>query len=63
VANSSIRGWCESTGKEVYPIADKLTITADFGESNGYRRLFSFISQNWRRKPLVSYEVIISLFF
>ena len=24
-------------------------------------RLFSFISQNWRGKPLISYEVIISL--
>jgi hypothetical protein len=24
-------------------------------------RLFSYISQNWRGKPLVSYEVIVSL--
>jgi hypothetical protein len=24
-------------------------------------RLFSFISQNWRGKPLISYEVIVKL--
>ena len=96
-AVASIRGWWESMGKEVYPVADKLMITADSGGSNGYRRrlwktelqafadetglsihvthlppgtskwnkiehrLFSFISQNWRGKPLVSYEVIINL--
>lgn len=96
-AVASIRGWWESMGKEVYPSADKLMITADSGGSNGYRRrlwktelqafadetglsihvthlppgtskwnkiehrLFSFISQNWRGKPLVSYEVIINL--
>jgi len=96
-AVASIRGWWESMGKEVYPVADKLMITADCGGSNGYRRrlwktelqafadetglsihvthlppgtskwnkiehrLFSFISQNWRGKPLVSYEVIINL--
>jgi len=28
---------------------------------NGIRSLFSFISQNWRGKPLISHEVIINL--
>jgi hypothetical protein len=96
-AVASIRGWWENMGKEVYPSADKLMITADGGGSNGYRRrlwktelqsfanetklsiyvthfppgtskwnkiehrLFSFISQNWRGKPLISYEVIVNL--
>ena len=96
-AVASIRGWWENMGKNVYPKANKLMITADSGGSNGYRRrlwktelqafadqmglsihvnhlppgtskwnkiehrLFSFISQNWRGKPLISYEVIISL--
>lgn len=96
-AVASIRGWWGSMGKEVYPDADRLMITADSGGSNGYRRrlwktelqsfadetglsihvthlppgtskwnkiehrLFSFISQNWRGKPLLSYEVIVNL--
>ena len=84
-------------GRERYPEASELTITADCGGSNGNRtrlwktelqrlanqtglqisvchfppgtsrwnkiehRLFSFISHNWRGKPLVSHEVIINL--
>ena len=84
-------------GKERYPKADKLMITADGGGSNGSRlrlwklelqrlanelgisirvshfppgtskwnkiehRLFSFISMNWRGKPLISHEVIVNL--
>ena len=84
-------------GKEVYPLAKRLLITADSGGSNGCRvrlwkielqklgnetglsisvchfppgtskwnkiehRLFSFISQNWRGKPLISHEVIVEL--
>ena len=84
-------------GKNNYPEAKKLLITADSGGSNGYRiklwkvelqkladetglgisichfppgtskwnkiehRLFSFITQNWRGKPLVSHEVIVNL--
>jgi len=84
-------------GKELYPQATELLITADGGGSNSSRsrlwkidlqklsnetgltikvchfppgtskwnkiehRLFSFISQNWRSKPLVSHEVIINL--
>jgi len=96
-AVASIRGWWDRMGKNVYPTAERLMITADGGGSNGYRRrlwktelqsfaddtglhihvhhlppgtskwnkiehcLFSFISMNWRGKPLVSYEVIVSL--
>ena len=84
-------------GKEGYPNATKLLITADGGGSNGSRvrlwktelqrfadesgleisvchfppgtskwnkiehRMFSYISQNWRGRPLVSIETIVNL--
>jgi transposase len=96
-AAASIRGWWQHLGRQRYPEATTLTITADCGGSNGNRsrlwktelqrladetrlqirvchfppgtskwnkiehRLFSFISQNWRGKPLVSLEVIVNL--
>lgn len=96
-AVESIRRWWYEMGKEVYPDAQKLLITADGGGSNGSRvklwkvelqkladetglditvahlppgtskwnkiehKLFSFISQNWRGKPLVSLATIVSL--
>ena len=96
-AVESIRRWWQSMGRQSYPDARRLLITADSGGSNGSRvrlwkwelqglanqtgleisvchfppgtskwnkiehRLFSFISQNWRGKPLVSHEVIINL--
>ena len=96
-AVESIRRWWHSMGKELYPQAKHLMVTADGGGSNGYRiklwkvelqkladetglsiqvchfppgtskwnkiehRLFSFISQNWRGKPLISHEVIVKL--
>ncbi len=96
-AAQSIRRWWESMGREAYPQARKLLITADSGGSNGARvrlwklelqrladetgleisichlppgtskwnkiehRLFSFISQNWRGKPLISHQVIVNL--
>lgn len=96
-AVSTIRRWWFSMGKDLYPEANKLVITADGGGSNGSRvrlwkvelqkladelnfpihvshfppgtskwnkiehRLFSFISMNWRGKPLVSHETIVNL--
>lgn len=96
-AVESIRRWWDLMGKERYPEATRLMITADGGGSNGSRvklwkvelqkfanetglkiqvshfppgtskwnkiehRLFSAITLNWRGKPLVSHEVIISL--
>ena len=96
-AVSTIRRWWFSMGKDLYPDARKLVITADGGGSNGSRvrlwkvelqkladelnipiyvshfppgtskwnkiehRLFSFISMNWRGKPLVSHETIVNL--
>jgi transposase len=94
---ASIRAWWEHLGKDRYPHASTLTITADAGGSNSYRvrlwktelqsladhtglritvchfppgtskwnkvehRLFSYISINWRAKPLVSRQVVIDL--
>ena len=96
-AVESIRRWWRSMGREAYPQAARLLITADSGGSNGSRlrlwklelqkladetglriavchfppgtskwnkiehRLFSFITQNWRAKPLISFQVIVSL--
>ena len=96
-AVESIRRWWLRMGKECYPNATRLLITADGGGSNGSRvrlwktemqrfadetdleisvchfppgtskwnkiehRMFSYISQNWRGRPLVSIETIINL--
>jgi hypothetical protein len=96
-AVESIRRWWITMGRETYPEAERLLITADGGGSNGTRvrlwktelqkfanetdlvisvchlppgtskwnkiehRLFSYITQNWRGKPLVSHEVIVNL--
>lgn len=96
-AVNSIRTWWETMGKERYPVAGKLYITADGGGSNGRRnrlwkvslqqladetgleihvshfppgtskwnkiehRLFSFISKNWRGRPLETLAVIVNL--
>ena len=96
-AVESIRRWWRHLGKERYPEARKLLITADCGGSNGSRvrlwkvelqklarelgieisvchlppgtskwnriehKLFSFISQNWRGKPLYTLTTIIGL--
>ena len=93
----TIRTWYQEMGREAYPNATSLLITADCGGSNGYRlrlwkvelqkladelaleikvchlppgtskwnkiehRLFSFITQNWRGKPLVTHQVIVDL--
>ena len=96
-AVASIAGWWERMGKDRYPDATKLMITADAGGSNSYRsrawkaeltklaatigllitvchmppgtskwnkiehRLFSFITMNWRGKPLVTYRTVVEL--
>ncbi|WP_044146937.1 ISAzo13-like element ISSiac3 family transposase [Singulisphaera acidiphila] len=96
-ATHSIRRWWQEMGRERFPRATELLITADGGGSNGHRtrlwkvslqaladdlglmlsvshfppgtskwnkiehRLFSFITQNWRGKPLVSHQAIINL--
>ena len=96
-AVQSIRRWWQSMGRDTYPHATRLLITADSGGSNGYRvrlwkvelqhladelglpitvchlppgtskwnkiehRLFAFISQNWRGRPLVSHEAVVNL--
>ena len=96
-AVESIRRWWKLMGREHYPKAKKLMITADSGGSNGSRvrlwklelqklsnelgieihvchfppgtskwnaiehKLFSYISQNWRGKPLISHEVVVNL--
>lgn len=96
-AVESIEKWWMMMGKEKYPEARELFITADGGGSNGSRnrlwkkelqgfankhgidvyvshfppgmskwnkiehRMFSYISMNWRGKPLVSLEVVVNL--
>ena len=96
-AVESIRGWWNTLGKERFPNATRLLITADGGGSNGHRvrawkwhlaklaaetgleivvchyppgtskwnkiehRLFSFITINWRGKPLTDMRTIIEL--
>jgi len=96
-AVQSIRRWWNEVGRQQYPKAKRLLISADGGGSNGSRvrlwkwelqqladetglaitvchlppgtskwnkiehRLFAWISQNWRGKPLTSYAVILKL--
>jgi hypothetical protein len=96
-AVNTIRTWWLQMGKERYPQATKLLITADGGGSNSAtgrlwkkelqllatetgleinvchyppgtskwnkieHRLFSFITKNWRGKPLISLETIVNL--
>ena len=96
-AVASIRRWWSSMGRDAYPNASALFITADAGGSNGYRsrvwkrelqrfaddvnllirvshfppgtskcnkiehRLFCHITQNWRGKPLRTFETIVEL--
>ena len=93
----SIRRWWQVMGRQSYPKASSLLITADAGGSNGSRtwlwkwelqrladlsglaitvchfppgtskwnkiehRMFSYISTNWRGKPLTSLAVIVNL--
>lgn len=96
-AVESIRRWWKKCGKQLYPNATAILITADGGGSNGVRnrlfkaelqklvneisipitlchyppatskwnviehQLFSFISINWRAKPLTSLAVVLEL--
>ncbi len=96
-AVEAIRRWWDQMGKERFPAATRLLVTADGGGSNGHRvrlwkfelaklasdlgleitvchyppgtskwnriehKMWSFISMNWRGKPLVSYRTIIEL--
>ena len=96
-AVESIRRWWNTLGRDRFPDATRLLITADAGGSNGYRvrawkshlaalaaetgltitvchyppgtskwnkiehKLFSFISMNWRGKPLTDIRTIIEL--
>jgi len=96
-ATNAIRSWWQLMGRERYPEAKSLLITADGGGSNGSRvrlwkvelqkladelgfpiivchlppgtskwnkiehRLFSFITTNWRGRPLISHQVIVEL--
>jgi DNA-binding transcriptional regulator GbsR (MarR family) len=96
-AVNTIRTWWYKQGKEHYPSASELLITADCGGSNGYRvrlwkyelqkladevglsihvrhfppgtskwnkiehRLFSYISKNWRGRPLLTRETVVNL--
>jgi len=96
-AVASIRRWWRHMGKQRYPQAKALLITADCGGSNGSRvrlwkvelqklatelnltidvrhfppgtskwnkiehRMFCFITQNWRGRPLLSRAVVVNL--
>lgn len=96
-AVETIRRWWSMMGRDRYPSATKLLITADSGGSNGARvrlwktelqrlanetglaitvchlppgtskwnkiehRLFSFITRNWRGRPLTDYQTIVEL--
>jgi len=96
-AVNAIRSWWNTMGKERFPNAKRLMITADGGGSNGSRvrlwkvelqklanelkipitvchlppgtskwnkiehKLFSFITINWRGKPLRTYQTIVQL--
>lgn len=96
-AARSIQRWWQEMGRQRFPRAKELLITADGGGSNSHRsrlwkvalqeladdlglkldvchfppgtskwnkiehRLFSFITQNWRGRPLLSHETIVNL--
>src|SRR5216683_684121 len=63
-AVNAIRRWWRAMGKKRHPKAKRLMITADGGSSKWNKiehRLFSFITINWRGKPLRSYRTIVQL--
>jgi hypothetical protein len=74
-AVAALESWWVTLGRLRYPDATRLLVTADSGGSNAAlhypsgtskwnkveHRLFSFISVNWRGKPLTSYETVPEL--
>jgi transposase len=96
-ATEAIRRWWAQMGRDRFPDATRLLVTADGGGSNGHRvrlwkvelaklaaetgleitvchyppgtskwnqiehKMWSYISMNWRGRPLVSYRTIIEL--
>lgn len=96
-AVTSIATWWKRMGKQRYPDATEIFVSADAGGSNSYRsrvwkvelqrfaddsgltihtshfppgtskwnkvehRLFSFITMNWRGRPLRTYETVVNL--
>ena len=96
-AVNAIRSWWQHMGRQRFPTATRLLITADAGGSNGHRvrlwkaelaklaaetgltitvshyppgtskwnrvehRMFSFITMNWRGRPLTTYRTIVEL--
>jgi transposase len=96
-AVGAIRRWWQTMGRDRYPTAARLLVTADAGGSNSYRtrlwkvelaklaaetgltitvchyppgtskwnriehRMFSFITKNWRGRPLTSYRTVVEL--
>ena len=71
-AIAAIGKWWDTLGKHRFPDATRLLITADCGGSNGYRvrawkwhqiehRMFSFITINWRGRPLTNIRTVVKL--
>ena len=74
-AVESARRWWNAAGRDEYPQARRLLVTADAGGSNGYRTRawkaeraalaletgleITVIAMNWRGRPLTSHEVVV----
>lgn len=57
-AVASIRGWWRAEGRQLYPAATQVLITADGGGSNGYRlRLWKVELQGWADQTGLSIHV------
>ena len=57
-AVASIRGWWRAEGRQLYPTATQVLITADGGGSNGYRlRLWKVELQRWADQTGLSIHV------
>ena len=64
-AVAAIRQWLERMGRQRYPDARALTIAADCPGTSKWNkiehRLFCYITQNWRARPLVSRMAVVEL--